>query len=92
FCALLFIPLCANAQKVNLKGRIVDNTQTSIDGACVSLVDKDSNIVSSIVSNSDGQFSFSYSSEGNYSLNVSHIGYMPLAIKLIALTGNNDVG
>ncbi len=91
-CGLLFSASLASAQKANIKGRIVDGVKTSIDGANVNLIDQNSQIISSTVSNSDGKFEFSYSSGDNYALNISHVEYMTLRVELMDLTGNNDLG
>lgn len=74
-----------------LKGKVVDSNNHPLVGATAKLLNfKDSTIVSALMLDENGHFSFSKLGKGRYILNISMIGFEPIA-KDIEFKNNDEV-
>lgn len=95
----IFILLCiclvaANvmAQKLNIKGRVLEASGESVPFVTVALMRLDSTMVTGTTSGQEGTFSLTGLKEGNYWLSLSCIGYSSERIALENFTRSIDLG
>lgn len=75
-CILHFVVSTnAVAQVISVKGKITDEKNGSLPGAAISLLNTDSSIVASAVSDIDGLFVFTTSVSGSKLLRVTFLGF-----------------
>ena len=97
---ITFIYLCTIAtsiysQNVKIKGTVVENsnkTQTAMEGVSISLLNLDSMYVTGDASDKKGAFVLSNVKPGDYSLNLTFVGFQLKKIMLKNVTGNIDLG
>ena len=72
---LVFISSTAAAQKIIVKGRLMDDTNTSLPSATLMLLNpKDSSLVNFSISNGEGYFEIKNLSRARYLLKVTYVG------------------
>lgn len=77
FILLAFISIAPAYGQTTIKGTIVDSQQVGIPYAGVKVLKMDSTFVKGVATDSIGCFNMEISSEGNYILLVSSMGYAP---------------
>ena len=77
FILLAFISITPAYGQTTIKGTIVDSQQVGIPYAAVKVLKMDSTFVKGVAADSIGCFNMEISSEGNYILLVSSMGYAP---------------
>ena len=77
FILLAFISIAPAYSQTTIKGTIVDSQQVGIPYAAVKVLKMDSTFVKGVAADSIGCFNMEISSEGNYILLVSSMGYAP---------------
>jgi outer membrane receptor protein involved in Fe transport len=93
---ILLFAICGGtivAQRINVKGKVIDSkTNDAIPYASVAILKADDEQpVNGTVTSGEGEFAFQKVKSGNYSLQVSFIGYQPKTIKEVSLTKDNNV-
>ena len=77
FILLAFISITPAYSQGTIKGTIVDSQQAGVPYAAVKVLKMDSTFVKGVAADSIGCFNMEISSEGNYILLVSSMGYAP---------------
>jgi TonB-dependent receptor len=82
---ILLLFACANAQQRNgsITGTVKDTAQSVLQGARVELQPSGR----SLISNSQGQFTFTELEPGQYTLTVSYVGFAPSSVSVIVQSG-----
>lgn len=91
--SILIVALClaAGAQAQKVTGVVKDQQGKGMEKSTVSLLRaKDSSVVKLAVTGSDGKFVIS-ANEGNYLVNITHVGYSPYYSKPFELSGSGDM-
>ena len=89
---LLFVSLLLDVRAIDVKGRLIDQSDNPIVGAYLLLQKKDSIIVAQAVSDADGIFRLSTSRAADYVLLVTSVGYAKQTIILNNLQRTIDLG
>jgi len=90
-------PLSALSQEgsppvFTITGRVVDSVHRKpLAYATLTLSGNDGNAVASGYSREDGTFSIKWTAEGNYVLDVTSVGFVPLAVKIRLAAGHRDL-
>ncbi|QIK59747.1 TonB-dependent receptor [Dysgonomonas sp. HDW5A] len=84
--------LFSQRDHVSVMGSLIDATNTPIEYANVSLLSKDSTYILGGNSTSDGQFRISPTSQGDYIVKVSYVGYQDTYINVPQLMEKRDIG
>ena len=91
FVIVLIMAIAVSSYAAFLKGKVVDSNNHPLVGATAKLLNfKDSTIVSALMLDENGHFSFSKLGKGRYILNISMIGFEPIA-KDIEFKNNDEV-
>jgi iron complex outermembrane receptor protein len=80
----MLLPVLATAQ-LSISGKVTDQTGAPLPGATITI-----NPTNTTVSDADGKYQLSNLANGNYTLKVTYIGYLPFE-KAVALTANTIV-
>ena len=80
------------AQNLNVSGRIIDNEGKALSGASISIFDKDSILIKSMVTDSIGFFQIEKLESSNYFLNASFIGYQTTTVYINIMSNNVNMG
>lgn len=76
FALLIFSFANAQTNGGKISGTVLDDAKKPLDGATVTLlVAKDSTVVSTLLANKDGSFTFQNLKENTYTIKASYIGY-----------------
>jgi hypothetical protein len=79
----------ASAQQVS--GNVKDQQGKSLTNSTVSLLNaKDSSVVKLAASNNEGHYSFNGIKAGNYIVNVTHVGYVPVYSARFSFSGSGE--
>ncbi len=71
----------------NISGFVKDETGQGLTGAVVGLLKQpDSNVIRWVIADETGKYIFSNVKPGNYILNASHVGYIPVFSAAITIT------
>ncbi|WP_309608203.1 carboxypeptidase-like regulatory domain-containing protein [Flavobacterium sp.] len=75
---ILFLPFSLFAQQINIKGKIKDNQNRSVQSASVSIIDNSENNLGYNYSDEDGNYSISFDkpSSDKITIEVSCLGYL----------------
>jgi Carboxypeptidase regulatory-like domain/TonB dependent receptor len=76
-----------NVSGASLGGNIVDQNGASIAGAAISATDVDKGYRSTVLSDANGRFRFSYLAVGNYEVRVEHDGFATATKKITTTVG-----
>lgn len=95
FLTTLIVSIClfatAMAQR-HITGKVIDrDTEEAVMQATVSLLKTDSTFVKGVISDSEGHFSLSAPSNGNFLLKITSVAYKPL-VKKITVSGDLKLG
>ena len=72
-CVMTFLSLSAIAQNSGIRGTIMDNNNTVLSGATVTIKE----LQQSAKTDAQGNFSFSALKPGNYTITVTYLGFNP---------------
>lgn len=86
--------MCAAMAQRNITGKVIDkDSKEAVMQATVSLLKTDSTFVKGVISDTQGHFSVSAPSNGNYLLKITSVAYKPLIKKVTVSNGNSvDLG
>ena len=85
-----FTVLFSQTAETGLRGRIVDENNDPVSFATISLFSKsDSSLVKAGYSLEDGSFLMIHLNPGNYTLNISFVGYDTHVIESVEIEANN---
>ncbi len=74
--------LTASAQKIDVKGIVLDNdTQEPMIGAAVKILDESEKLAAGTVSDAEGRFALHLNKKGLYTISITTIGYKPFTMK-----------
>lgn len=86
---LLTLASIANAQ-ITVTGKVIDNTNITIEFANVILLDKENiNIITGIVTDEKGNFTITTDKKGEFNLQISFVGFEDYKVKI---TKSTDLG
>lgn len=85
-----FTVLFSQTAETGLRGRIVDENNDPVSFATISLFSKsDSSLIKAGYSLEDGSFLMTHLNPGNYTLNISFVGYDTHVIESVEIEANN---
>src|SRR4051794_5576287 len=92
-CALLTATLCVHGQEARgtLLGRVSDTSDAVIAGASVRILNVDTGVHFTSVTNKSGDYTFSLLVPGTYTVNVEHSGFKSWQRTGIAVRVNDQV-
>jgi hypothetical protein len=74
-------PLAGQTTQASVRGNVHDNTGAAIVGAALTLVNVDTRVVATTVTNDKGDYLFTNINPGNYTLQASFTGFSPEKLK-----------
>lgn len=88
--ALLQLPLCAQESRASLGGTVTDPSGAVVTAAQLKLLNKDTGITFSAVSNETGQYRFLFLNPGNYQLTAEMQGFNSFVRDNLELHGSQS--